>query len=152
MGDPVLVPRPRHLGTRRTKTWFTPGEVVWRIGEDTYRVKVGRRQLRGRHESHLRTREPDIRGKHVSLDYTGHEADSDDDYAEQDDYTVAKILAQRPNASAPGDVGFKVRWRGYWPSHHPSHPSCRGSKTDSWSTPGGSRPSPGSLPWKLLPG
>ena len=41
-------------------------------------------------------REPDLRGRHVSLDYAKHEADSDDDYAEQDDYTVEKILAQRP--------------------------------------------------------
>ena len=49
--------------------------------------------------------------------YAAHEADSDDDYAEQDDYTVEKILAQRPNASAPGGLEFKVRWRGYGPSH-----------------------------------
>ena len=62
-------------------------------------------------------REPDLRGQHVSPDYTAHEADSDDDYAEQDDYTVEKILAQRPNASAPRGLEFKVRWRGYGPSH-----------------------------------
>ena len=62
-------------------------------------------------------REPDLRGQHVSLDYAVHEADSDDDYAEQDDYTVEKILPQRPNASAPGGLEFKVRWRGYGPSH-----------------------------------
>ena len=53
----------------------------------------------------------------MSLDYAAHEADSDDDYAEQDDYTVEKILAQRPNASAPGGLEFKVCWRGYGPSH-----------------------------------
>ena len=53
----------------------------------------------------------------VSLDYAAHEADSDDDYAEQDDYTVEKIPAQRPNASAPKGLEFKVRWRGYGPSH-----------------------------------
>ena len=38
-------------------------------------------------------------------------------YAEQDNYTVEKILAQRPKASAPGGLEFKVRWRGYGPSH-----------------------------------
>ena len=26
-------------------------------------------------------------------------------------------LAKRPNASAPGGLEFKVRWRGYGPSH-----------------------------------
>ena len=117
MGDPVWVIRLRPMGTYRTKTWFTPGEVVRRIGEDTYRIKVGHGEFRERHESQLRVREPDPRGRHVSLSYAAHEADSDDDYAEQDEYTVKKILAQRPNASAPGGLEFKVRWRGYGPSH-----------------------------------
>ena len=68
------------------------------MGEDTYRIKVGHGQFRERHESQLRVREPDLRCEHVSLDYAAHEADWDDDYAEQDNYTVEKILAQRPNA------------------------------------------------------
>ena len=113
----MWVIRPRPMGTHRTKTWFTPGEVVRRIGEDTYRIKVGHGRFRERHESQLRVREPDLRGQHVSLSYAAHEADSDDDYAAQDDYTVEKILAQRSNASAPGGLEFKVRWRGYGPSH-----------------------------------
>ena len=116
-GDPVWVIRPRPMGTHRTKTWFTPGKVVRRIGEDTDRIMVGHRQFRERHESQVRVREPDLRGQNVSLDYTAHEANSDDDYAEQDDYTVEKILAQCPNASATGGLEFKVRWRVYGPSH-----------------------------------
>ena len=47
VGDPVLGLRPRPMGTHRTKTWFTPGEVVRRIGEDTYRVNVGPGQFTG---------------------------------------------------------------------------------------------------------
>ena len=113
----MWVIRPRPMGTNRTKTWFTPGEVVCRIGEYTYRIKVGHGPFRERQESQLRVREPDLRCQHVSLDYAAHEADSDDDYAEQDDYTVEKILAQRPNAWAPRGLEFKVRWRGYGPSH-----------------------------------
>ena len=105
------------MGTHRTKIWFTPGEVVRRIGEDTYRIKVGHGQFRECHKSQPRVQEIDLRGQHVSLDYTAHEADSDDDYAEQDNYTVEKILAQRPNASTPGGLEFKVRWRGSGPSH-----------------------------------
>ena len=116
VGDPVWVIRPRPMGTHRTKTWFTPGEVVRRIRENTGRIREGHRQFGERHESQLRVREPDLRGQHVSLDYAAHEADSDDDYAEQDDYTVEKILAQRQNASAPRGLEFKVRWRGYGPS------------------------------------
>ena len=115
--DPVCMIRPRPMGTNRTKTWFTPGEVVRRIGEDTHRIKVGHEQFQERYEIQLRVREPDFRGQHVSLDYAAHEADWDDDNAEQDNYTVEKILAQRPNASAPGGLELKVRWRGYGPSH-----------------------------------
>ena len=116
-GDPVWVLRSRPMGTHRTKTWFTPQEMVRRIGENTYHVKVGPGQFRERHESQLRPREPDVCGKHVFLGYAAHEADLDDDYAEQDNYTVEKILAQLPSASAPGGVEFKGRWRGYGPSH-----------------------------------
>ena len=112
-GDPVWVLRSRPLGTQRTKTCFTPGEVVRRIGQDTYRIKVGHMQFREHHESQLCVREPDIRGQRVSLDYTAHETDWDDDYVEQDGCTVVKILTQRPKASAPEGMEFKVCWRGY---------------------------------------
>ena len=88
-----------------------------RIGEDTNRIKVGPGQFMERHESQLRAREPDVRGKHVYLDYTAHEANSDNDFAEEDNYTIEKKLAQCPNASAPGGLEFKVRWRGYGPSY-----------------------------------
>ena len=117
VGDPVWVLRSRPMGTHDTQTSFTPGEMVLRIAEDSYRIKLGPGQFRERHEGQLPVCEPDVHRKHVSLDYTAHEADSDDDYAEQDDYTNAKILAQRPSAPAPGGVEFKVPWRGYGPSH-----------------------------------
>ena len=110
------------MGTHRTKTWFTPGEVVRKIGEHTYRIKVGPGQFRERHESQLRPRQPDVGGRHVSRDYVAHEGDSDDNYAEQDDYTVEKILAQRPSASAPEGVEFKVHSRGYGPPHDTCEP------------------------------
>ena len=93
MGDPVWVLRPRPMGTHRTETWFTPGAVVRRIGEDTYCIKVGPVQFRERHESILRTLEPDVLGKHVFLDYIAHEAHWDNDYTEQEDYTVKRIRA-----------------------------------------------------------
>ena len=41
VGDPVWVLRPRPMGTHRTKTWFGPGEMIRRTGEDTYRIKFG---------------------------------------------------------------------------------------------------------------
>ena len=52
----------------------------------------------------------------MSLDHTAHQADLDDNFDEQDNYTVEKILAQRPSVWALGGAEFKVRWRGYAPS------------------------------------
>ena len=60
VGDPVWVLRPGPMGTHRTKTWVTPGQVVHIICENTYRIKVGTRQFRERHESQLRAGEPDV--------------------------------------------------------------------------------------------
>ena len=117
VGAPVWVLRPPPMGTDRTKTCFTPGEVVRRIGADTSSINVGPRQFSERHESQLRTREPDVHGEHVSLDYTVPQAKSDNNYAKRDVHTVEKILTQHPSASAPGGVTFKVSWRGYGPSH-----------------------------------
>ena len=67
VGDPVWVIRPRPMGTHRTKTWFTSGEVVCRIDENTYRIKVGHGQFRERQERQIRVREPNVCGQHVSL-------------------------------------------------------------------------------------
>ena len=117
LGEPVLVLRPRPMGIHRTKIWFTPGWVVRKIGEDNYRIKTSPGQFRGGNESQHRAREPDVRGKHVSMDSTAHEAESDNDYAEQEDDTVENILVPRLSASAPGGMEFKVRPRCYAPSH-----------------------------------
>ena len=88
-----------------------------RNGEDTYPIKEGHGQFGERHESQLRVFEPNIREKHVSLDYTAHEANLDDDYAVHDNYIVEKIVVQCPNASAPGGVEFRVCLRGCGLSH-----------------------------------
>ena len=147
--------RPRPMGTDSIKTWFTAGEVVRRIGEDTYRIKVGHRQFLERHESQLCVREPDLRGQHVSLDYAAHEADSDDDYAEQDDYTVEKILAQRPNASGPEAWSSRFVGEAMGRPGTPGNPSprsCRGLIPPLWITSASTRPSSMLRTWQHSPG
>ena len=41
VGDLVWVLRPLPMGTNRTEAWLMPGEVLRRIGEDTYCINVG---------------------------------------------------------------------------------------------------------------
>ena len=152
VGDPMWVLRPQPMGTHRIQTWFTPGEVICKIGEDTYRIKVGPGHFRERHESDFRDPEPDACWKHVSLDYTAHKANSDDDHAEHDNYTVEKILAQRPSASAPGKWSSRcareAMGRPTTPGN-PSVPSCRGTTPPVWSMSAGTWPSSRSLGRKL---
>ena len=115
--ESVLLLTPCPMDTHCTKTWFTSAEVVCRTAEDTYCVNAGTRQFREWHECQLRAPEPDIDGKHMFLDYTAHEAESDHNYAEQDDCTVEKIPAHCLRELASGGIAFKVGWRGYGPSH-----------------------------------
>ena len=154
MAEPVWLLRRRPLGTQRIKTWFKPEELVRRIEEDTYRIQVGPRQVWEQHESQFRASEPDVCGKHVFANYTAHEADWDNNYAEQDNYHVEKILAQHQNASAPGGVELKVRWRGYVPSRNTLERVSSflpRINTPSWSTSAGTRPRSRSLTWGLSP-
>ena len=102
--------------------------MVRRIGQDTYRVKVGAGHFRERHESQLRARDPDIRGKHVSLDYRARQVDLDDGYAKQEDYIVEKILAVFGNltghASKHAQVTTTVPMLPRRPPQPESNPPC----------------------------
>jgi hypothetical protein len=106
------------LGTHRTKSWYTPGIVRKRMGDSTYWIQTGPAQFKTRHATQLKGREPDLQGKHVSLEFCAHDADEDDDeYHEDDDFIVEKVLAHRANPAVPGGLEFKVRWKGYGRSH-----------------------------------
>ena len=149
--DPVWMIRPCPMGTDRTKTWFTPGEVVCRVGEDTYRIKVGHGQFRERHESQLCVQEPDLRDQHVSLDYAAHEADSDNDYAEQGTMPSRRSLPsvrtpRHPEAWSSRFVG-EALGRPTTPGN-PSPRSCRGLTPPSWTTSASTRPSSMTRTWQ----
>ena len=127
--------RPSESLQRRNSAWVTrcrysdpglwaltapkPGSHPERLSAESVETPTASRWAPSRSGNDMKVhpREPDVRGKDVSLDYATHEADSDDNYAEHDDYTVEKLLAQRPSALAPGGVEFMVRWGGYGPSH-----------------------------------
>ena len=55
---------------------------------------------------------------HVDFQYPQHEDDSnEDEYHEEDDYVVDKVLSHRPNPAVPGLIEFNVKWKGYGRSH-----------------------------------
>ena len=144
VGDQVWVIRPRPMGTHRTKTWFTPGGVVCKIGEDTYCIKVGHGQFRERHESQLRVGEPDLRGQHVSLDYAAHEAVSETTMLSSTTIPsrrswLSARTPRHPEAWSSRVVG-EAMGRSTTPGK-PSPRSCRGLTPPSWTTSASTRPS-----------
>ena len=107
------------------------------LPEYPYRIKLGPGHFREGLETQLRAREPGFSERHVSLYYTAHEANWDDDYADQNDDTVQKILTQQRGSCPPTTSG------------NPFVHLCRRSIPPSWSTCAGTRPSSRSLTWKL---
>ena len=57
-------------------------------------------------------------------DYAAHEVDSDNsDYAEQDNFTVDKVVPHRPRPSPPEGLEFNVCGPGYGPSYDTWEPA-----------------------------
>ena len=110
--------RSRDGKSQRTKTSYTPGKVAKTVGPSTFLVQTGPSQFKTRHETQLKDRVPDITQKHVDFQYTQHEDNPDEDeYLEEDDYVIDKVLSHRPNPSVQGGIEFKVKWKGYGKSH-----------------------------------
>ena len=147
--------RPRPMGTHRTKTWFTPGEVVRRIGEGTYRIKVGHGQFRERHESQLRVREPNLRGQHVSLDLPHMRLIRTTTTLSRTTIPSRRSwpsvrTPRHPEAWSSRFVG-EAMGRPTRPGN-PSPRSCRGLLPPSWTTSTSTRPRSMSRTWQHSPG
>ena len=155
VGDPVWVITPRPMGTHRTKTWFTPGEVVRRIGEDTYRIKVGHGQFRERHEGQIRAREPASVANmcpwttpHMRLIWT----------TTMLSRTTIPSRRSSPSVRTPRHPeAWSSRFVGEAMGHpttpgNPSPRSCRGLTPPSWTTSTSTRPSSMFGTWQHSPG
>ena len=155
VGDPVWVIRPRPMGTHRTR----PGSHPARWSAGLVRTPTASRWVtdssRERHESQLRVREPDLRGQHVSLSYAAHEADSDDDYAEQTTIQSRRswLSVRKPRHPEVWSSRFvgEAMGRPTTPGN-PSPRSCRGSILPSWSTSASTRPRSTFRTWQHSPG
>ena len=110
------------LSRHRQASWYVPGVIVRKVGQDVYAVRVGDNKILDRGHTQLRPRAPDPSGRPVTFEFTAGDVDSDDE-GEDDDFTAEKILADKPDPGTPGGRLYKVRWMGFAASR------------DSWECP-----------------
>ena len=110
------------LSRHRQASWYVPGVIVRKVGQDVYAVRVGDNRILDRDHTQLRPRAPDPSGRPVTFEFTAGDVDSDDE-GEDDDFTAKKILADKPDPGTPGGRLYKVRWKSFAASR------------DSWEPP-----------------
>ena len=110
------------LSRHRQASWYVPGVIVRKVGQDVYAVRVGDNKILDRDHTQLRPRAPDPSRRPVTFEFTAGDVDSDDE-GEDDDFTAEKILADKPDPGTPGGRLYKVRWK-----------ECAASR-DSWEPP-----------------
>ena len=110
------------LSRHRQASWYVPGVIVRKVGQDVYAVRVGDNKILDRDHTQLRPRAPDPSGRPITFEFTAGDVDSDDE-GEDDDFTAEKILADKPDPGTPGGGLYKVRCKGFAASR------------DSWEPP-----------------
>ena len=98
------------LTRHREESWYIPGVIVRKIGQDVYAVQVRDNEILDRDHTQLQPRAPDPSGRVVTFEFTAGEADSDDD-GEQDDYTADRTLTDKPDPTTLRRRLYKVRWK-----------------------------------------
>ena len=110
------------LSRHRQASWYVPGVIVRKVGQDVYAVRVGDNKILDRDHTQLRPRAPDPSGRPVTFEFTAGDVDSDDE-GEDDDFTAERILADKPDPGTLGGRLYKVCWKGFAASR------------DSWEPP-----------------
>ena len=100
------------LSRHRQASWYVPGVIMRKVGQEVYAVRVGDNKILDRDHTLLRPRAPDPSGRPVTFEFTAGDVDSDDE-GEDDDITAERILAGKPDPGTPGGRLYKVRWKGF---------------------------------------
>ena len=100
------------LSRHRQASWYVPGVIVRKVGQDVYAVRVGDNKILDREHTQLRPRAPDPSGRPVTFEFTAGDVDSDDE-GEDDNFTAEIILMDKPDPGTPGGRLYKVRWKGF---------------------------------------
>ena len=66
------------LSRHRQASWYVPGVIVRKVGQDVYTVRVGDNKILDRDHTQLRPRAPDPSGRHVTFEFTAGDVDSDE--------------------------------------------------------------------------
>ena len=110
------------LSRHRQASWYVPGLIVRKVGQDVYAVRVADNKILDSDHTKLRSREPDPSGRPVTFEFTARDLDWDDE-GEDDDFTAERILMDKPDPGTPGGRLYKVRLKGFAASR------------DSWEPP-----------------
>ena len=96
--DTVWVERHHNdvLSRHRQPSWYVPGVIVQKVGQDVYAVLVGDNRILDSDHTKLRPRAPDPSGRPVTFEFTARDVDSDDE-GEDDDFTAERILTDKPD-------------------------------------------------------
>ena len=100
------------LSRHRQASWYVPGVIVRKVGQDVYAVRVGDNKILDRDHTQLRPRAPGRSGRPVTFEFTAEDLDSDDE-GEDDDFTAERILTDKPDLGTPEGRLYKVRWKGF---------------------------------------
>ena len=82
-----------------------------------YVIQVGGNKTVERDHTQSLPREPDCNGRAVTADafYSDHDG-------EEDEYTAARILSDKPDISTPGGRLYKLPWKGFAAARDPWEP------------------------------
>ena len=109
------------LSRHRQASWYVPGVIVRKVGQDVYAVRVADNKILDRDHTQLRPGASDPSGRPVTFEFTAGDVDSDDE-GEDNNFTAEKILMDKPDPGTHGGRLYKVRLKRFATSRDSRQP------------------------------